>query len=77
MSAQGTSVESLLAEKGLSHLKQRCFTLKTLNLRSLTMAGLPRYLSSAPVLAVVSISVAFTAFMLINWVSPDLLFLAE
>ncbi|NDJ18509.1 hypothetical protein [Myxacorys almedinensis] len=41
------------------------------------MTGFPRYLSSAPMLAVVSVSVAFTIFMLINWVSPDLLFLAE
>jgi hypothetical protein len=39
--------------------------------------GFARYLSSAPVLAVLAVSLAFTAFMLINWVSPDLLFLAE
>jgi hypothetical protein len=39
--------------------------------------GFARYLSSAPVLAVLTVSLAFTAFMLINWVSPDLLFLAE
>ncbi len=39
--------------------------------------GFSRYLSLNAVLAVVSISVAFTAFMLINWVSPDLLFLAQ
>jgi hypothetical protein len=39
--------------------------------------GFARYLSSSPVLAVLVLSLAFTAFMLINWVSPDLLFLAE
>ncbi|MBW4443577.1 MAG: PsaJ protein [Plectolyngbya sp. WJT66-NPBG17] len=36
-----------------------------------------RYLSLNAVLAVVSVSVAFSAFMLINWVAPDLLFLAQ
>jgi hypothetical protein len=36
-----------------------------------------RYLSLNAVLAVVSVSVALTAFILINWVSPDLLFLFQ
>ncbi|GAP96549.1 hypothetical protein NIES2104_30870 [Leptolyngbya sp. NIES-2104] len=36
-----------------------------------------RYLSLNAVLGVLSISAALTAFILINWVSPDLLFLFQ
>jgi hypothetical protein len=39
--------------------------------------GLSRYLALSPVLAVLSISVAFTLFMLINWVASDLLYLGQ
>lgn len=39
--------------------------------------GLSRYLSLNALLGVVAISVLLTAFILINWVSPDLLFLAQ
>ncbi|MER3434083.1 MAG: Photosystem I reaction center subunit IX [Leptolyngbya sp. ERB_1_1] len=38
---------------------------------------MPRYLSLNAVLAVVTLSVVFTVFILINWVSPDLLVLAQ
>ncbi len=36
-----------------------------------------RYLSLNAVLAVVTLAVVYSAFMLINWVAPDLLFLAQ
>ncbi len=40
-------------------------------------SDLLKYLSNAPVLAVVFTSLALTVFILINSVSPDLLFLGQ
>ncbi len=36
-----------------------------------------RYLSSAPLLAILSVSLAYTLFILINWVRPDLIFIGK
>jgi photosystem I subunit IX len=36
-----------------------------------------RYLSSAPLLAILAVSAAYTLFILINWVRPDLIFLGK
>jgi Photosystem I reaction centre subunit IX / PsaJ len=41
------------------------------------MSAFSRYLSLAPVQAVVIVSLALTAFILINWVSPNLLSLGQ
>lgn len=40
-------------------------------------SALLKYLSNAPVLAVLFTSLALTVFILINSVSPDLLFLGQ
>lgn len=41
------------------------------------MSALTRYLSTAPLLAILFTSLALTAFIFINWASPNLLFLAQ